>query len=481
MMARAAATPDGMVTRESYEQFLARGYSTMLRAYGPAAAQQFFTMMETTRQAGFQRGIGLALAALEAGDVEGAARAATAAQVFLPDGQQRRFVVQGGRVFMDSAPETPGGGVGAPVRQEIPREAMRNSLLMMMNPQWAATHLEQVRMNNATIADRAASRGLQARQLDLIEQERELARNAPPVFQLDHQARKGLDEALTEFAQTNPTYTPPANARPEVQAAARNANAELTRIASGILSANPGMTYNQAVQNAHAFLTSPNRHVAVNESLGVGLLLVPNPSGGAPLQVRVPRQLAEYFRRDSGSGPGAQGAQGAQSTRSARSPLPVAQQDPSIATPPATALPAPGAVAMGEPSLSNANARMQAALDALPRTSNVPDHVLVETARQFGIDPAALRERHAWIETQRQRAAQAVAPPDSTRDATRNAARDAVVVDRARRMAKDGALTVDQFGALAFQSGMSADRLAELLRREGIQPPRVGGAFGGLR
>lgn len=190
----------GPLTREDWDGYLRDVTLSAQRNLSPQQQVQALAVVDRIRQAGLQRFAGLAVAAAQAGDMEGAARALNGAASFNPDGYRTQFTATQNGVQMTRQRE---GGQGEPTRVTVPGAEVVRYATAMLDPTWSlnhylnvARHEETVRHNRTTegiaaanLAERRAERGERAAE------RRANAENDSAVFE----ARRAVTRAQEDY------------------------------------------------------------------------------------------------------------------------------------------------------------------------------------------------------------------------------------------------------------------------------------------
>lgn len=165
---RAAGEP---LRRADWDAYLQDTLLSAQRNLPPERQVQVLASVDRIRTAGLQRFVGLAVAAAQANDMEGVARAMNGASSYVPDGYQDQFrAVQGGLQISRTPEEGQRGQQQTMIAnpQQVAMYAMR-----MMDPAWSMTHELGIRrqdeverhnradegLRGAAIAETRASRG----------------------------------------------------------------------------------------------------------------------------------------------------------------------------------------------------------------------------------------------------------------------------------------------------------------------------------
>lgn len=163
---RQEAGSSGPMTRADWDGYLTSRTLSAARNLSPQQQVQAMAVTDRIRVAGLQRFLSLGIAAAEAGDMEGAARALNGANSFVPDGYQRTVTAtQGGVQIVSTREPGTAGTPGASHTVTVPAAAVVRYASTMMDPQWSMTHYLAVARHEETGRHNRATEGLAAANL----------------------------------------------------------------------------------------------------------------------------------------------------------------------------------------------------------------------------------------------------------------------------------------------------------------------------
>lgn len=166
----------GPLTRANWNAYLRDVTLAAQRNLSPQQQVQALAVVDRIRTSGLQRFTALAVAAAQAGDMQGAANALNGASNFNPDGFQDQFRATGNGVEMVRRPEA--GERGQETRVTVGANDIVRYATAMLDPSWSLTHFLNVRRQDETERHNRTSEGLQAASIAESRANRAEARNA---------------------------------------------------------------------------------------------------------------------------------------------------------------------------------------------------------------------------------------------------------------------------------------------------------------
>jgi hypothetical protein len=149
----------GPVTTQDWDGFLQDRVISALTHLNPGEQAAALATVERIRAAGMRQGAGLAVAAAQAGDAEGAARALTVMNQFIPDGHRAEFRAGSGGITMTRRPEQ---GGGEPTTVTVPLAEVARYATAAMDPTWSLNHFLNVDKHRETVRSNQTREGLEA-------------------------------------------------------------------------------------------------------------------------------------------------------------------------------------------------------------------------------------------------------------------------------------------------------------------------------
>lgn len=168
----AATRPEGQtgpIVRADWDRFFRNEMINIMQNLSPQEQAVAFANIERIRTAGMRQAAGLAVAAAQAGDAEGAARALGVMSQFVPDGYRTSFRVQGNGLVMTRARED---GRGEATTVPVTLDQVQRYAVSALDPLWSLNHFLNVEKHNEQVRHNRVNEGLRAGELAVRRAER---------------------------------------------------------------------------------------------------------------------------------------------------------------------------------------------------------------------------------------------------------------------------------------------------------------------
>lgn len=160
----------GGTSRANWNDYLDRRYRAALNTGNTELMTKELAAIETTRQAGVARGVGLAMQALQAGDMQGYARGISIANQYIPDGFNNQIESgPNGQLTLVRTREGQEGGQAERIPLPSDPRQLANYTMMLMDPKWQQQHILANRQLDAAIQNQRAQQGFEGRRVTLAE------------------------------------------------------------------------------------------------------------------------------------------------------------------------------------------------------------------------------------------------------------------------------------------------------------------------